>query len=113
LSAFDMKLNVGRTAIASPPPEMVKNGEAENALDVILTVVSILPVAGQGGQPMVMPLGNVKFGLTRDQAVEFFKTGLETAEELPPESNLVIANDLKAAEQFGTDLGKFRDGPQS
>lgn len=112
MSAFDMKINVGRTAIASPPPEMVKAGEAENALDVILTVVQILPFGNPGQPPVAAALGNIKFSLSRDQAVEFFKTGLETAEELPPESGLTIANDLSAVERMGEDFNKFRNGSE-
>lgn len=115
MSAFSMKLNVGRTAIAAAPAEAIKAGEAENALDIILTVVHVLPIsAGPGQPPMMAPLGDVTFSIGREQAVEFFKTGLSAAEDLPPESDLVIANDLGAAEKLGQDLDNFRgNGSQS
>lgn len=103
-----MTLNVGRTAIGAPEPEAVKNGEAPNALDIILTVVQVLPFQQPGQPPVMAALGNVKFSMGRDQAVEFFKTGLEAAEDLPPESNLTVAADMSMAEKMAEDMKSMR-----
>lgn len=110
MSAFDMTINVGRTAIAIPEAEAVKAGEAPNALDVILTVVQGLPFQQPGKPPVVVPLGNVKFSIARDQAIQFFKTGLEQAEALPPESRLTVASDLSDAEVMSQGLDGIRNG---
>lgn len=106
MSAFELSVNVGGTAFGVPDPEDVKAGNSPNGIDVILNVVQVL--GGQDGQMAAIPLGNLKFTLGRDQAVDFFKTGLEQAEALPPVSKLTVASDLTAAEQMGRDINSMR-----
>lgn len=108
MTAFEMNLNVGGTAFGVPDPEDVKAGHAPSAIDIHLTVIQVLPQ--QNGQMAGLPLGQVKFTLHRDQAIDFFKTGLEQAEALPPQSKLAIATDLNAAEQMAQDVQSMRNG---
>lgn len=106
MSAFEISINIGGTAFGVPDPDDVRAGNAPNGIDVILNVVQVL--GQQGGQMAAIPLGNVKFSLGRDQAVDFFKTGLEQAEALPPVSKLTVASDLSAAEAFSRDIDQMR-----
>lgn len=106
MSAFDMSVNVGNWGFVVPNPEAVKSGDVPSSLDVVLTVVQVLGT--QGGQVAAMPLGNLKFTLGRDDAVKFFQTGLEQAEELPPQSKLTVATDINQASQMGRDFEAMR-----
>lgn len=109
MTAFDANITVGGLDLAVPGEEALKNGVHPH-VEVILTVVQPLPIAQGPGQPLIVPLGNLKFPIGRDQAVEFFKKGLEAAEGLPPESKLEIASDLTAAEQAAQQMQAMRDG---
>lgn len=108
MSAFEISVNVGDYGFARPESDAIKAGQAPSRIDVILKVVQVLGV--QGGQMAAVPLGDLKFGMGRDDAVRFFQTGLEQAEELPPESKIAVATDLRQAEQMGQDFDAFRNG---
>lgn len=108
MSAFEMSINVGDYGFAMPDPEVIKAGQAPSRIDVILKVVQVLGVPG--GQMAAVPLGDVKFGMGRDDAMTFFKAGLEHAENLPAESKIAVATDLRQAEQMGADFERFRKG---
>lgn len=106
MSAFEMSVNIGDYGFAVPDHEAIKSGEAPSKMDVILKVVQVLGVPG--GQMAAVPLGDLKFGMGREDAVRFFKTGLEQAEALPPESKLSVAADMRQAEQMGKDFDSLR-----
>jgi hypothetical protein len=107
LSAFDISVNVGNWGFGVPDPQSVKSGEVPSSIDTILNVVQVLET--QGGVAAV-PLGNLKYTMGRDDAIRFFKTGLEQAEALPPQSKLAVATDLSQAEQMGRQFEDMRDG---
>jgi hypothetical protein len=111
VSAFEMSVNVGDYGFAMPDPEVIKAGGAPSRIDVILKVVQVLGVPG--GQMAAVPLGDLKFGLGRDDAIKFAETMKEQAELLPPESKIAVATDLRQAEQMGQDFEAFRNGHQS
>lgn len=107
MSAFDMNINVGDYGFSVPDEEAIAAG-APPRMSVILNIVQVLGV--QGGQVATMPFGSVNFGMGREDAIRFFKAGLEQAEQLPAESKLTIANDMTAAERMGKDIDTFRNG---
>lgn len=108
MSAFDATLTVGGLDVAVPNEDAIQNGIKPH-VQVVLEVVQPLPLAQGPGQPPVLAhFGTIKFHLGRDQAVEFFKLGLETAEKLPQESQLEIATDLSAAEQAAEALKRMQ-----
>lgn len=108
MSAFEISVNIGDYGYAMPDPEAIKAGQAPSRIDVILKVVQVL--GAQEGQMMAVPLGDLKFGLGREDAIRFFKTGLEHAESLPPESRLTVASDIRQAEKMGADIDAIRNG---
>lgn len=106
MSAFEMSVNVGDYGFAIPDPEAIKAGAAPSRMDVILKVVQVLGVPG--GQMAAVPLGDLKFGMGREDSIKFFKAGLEQAEQLPPESQLAVATNINAAEQMGRDFDALK-----
>lgn len=62
----------------------------EGAIELIFVSGLTLPVAGNDGQPVRIPSGTYRFQLTRSQALEYFKKALESAEELPKGSGIVV-----------------------
>ena len=92
MSAFDVSLNVLGTSLAVPDEEALKQG-AEPNIEVSLAVALQLPFGQPGGAPMMAHLGNVKYILSRDTAVEFFEKGLEAAQGLPAPSKLTVAQE--------------------
>jgi hypothetical protein len=107
VTAFDATVTVGGLDLAVPNEEALKNGVRPH-VEVILTIVQPLPIAKAPGEPVIAPLGTLKFPIARDQAVEFFRQGLEQAEQLPAESKLEISNDLSAAHQAAEALKGMR-----
>lgn len=70
--------------------------EVDQGLEGVLELVFIpgitFPIAGQDGQPLRIPSGNVRFQLNRSQAIEFLTKAMDAAEALPKGSGLVIAD---------------------
>ena len=64
----------------------------EGLLELVFVPGITFPVAGPDGQPLRIPSGNVRFQLTREQALEYFKKGIEAAEGLPKGSGIVVAD---------------------
>lgn len=76
----------------------------EGAIELIFVSGLTLPVAGNDGQPVRIPSGTYRFQLTRSQAIEYFSKAIESAEELPKGSGIVVptseADVQRAAEQI-------------
>lgn len=107
MSAFDTTVNVIGTSLAAPSEEQLKTGETP-ALEIRLTIGQILPFsAGPGQPPVVAPVGTIRYGLDRDAAIEFFKTGLEEAEKLPPPSKLEVASSLNGIDEAAKNLERI------
>lgn len=107
MSAFETSLNVLGTSIAVPDEESLKQG-APSAVEIVLAIAMQLPFGQQNTGPMMAHIGNVKYTLDRDSAIQFFKGGLEAAEKLPPVSKLDIATDLSAVENAAEQMNSFR-----
>lgn len=104
MSAFEMSINVGGYDYVAPDEDAVKAG-APPRVETILTVVQIL---GMQGQMAAVPLGTVRFGLGKEDAVSFFRKGLEQAERLPAESKITVATDMSQAAAMNRDFEAMR-----
>jgi hypothetical protein len=108
VSAFSAELNVIGTSLGVPTEEQLEAG-AEPNLEVNLIIGQTLPFSpGPGQPPVVAPLGQLTYRLAKDMAVEFFKKGIEAAEDLPEPSKLAVATDLASAEQAAQQLDRLR-----
>lgn len=105
MSAFDMSINVGDYGFSVPDEAAIQAGGPPR-MTVVLHTVQIIGV--QQGQMAAVPFGSYNFNLGREDAIRFFKTGLEQAEQLPPESKIAVATDLRQAEQMGADFEALR-----
>lgn len=110
MTAFDSTINVVATQISAPDEEQIKNG-VPPVIELRLDVGLDLPFSqGPGTPQLVVPAGSIRFTLPSDAAVEFFKKGLEAAENLPKPSDLVTASDLSSVEAAAERLAKITKG---
>lgn len=93
---------------AAAPDEQAREIGIPSQVTVSVTAGLVLPFAQAPGQPVIAPLGNVQFALSKKDALESARRIEEAANELPDESDLVIANDVNQADQFADQLGKFK-----
>lgn len=91
---FDMNLAVMSTAVGLPDLDKLPPGQ-EASVELVLTVPITLPFASSpDGDPLSIPIGNVRFRMGRDDAVDFFRNALTAAERLPRKSDVLIANSM-------------------
>jgi hypothetical protein len=74
----------------------------EGLLELVFVPGITFPVAGPDGQPLRIPSGNIRFQLTREQALEYFKKGIDAAETLPKGAGIVIADEKQADQMAKT-----------
>lgn len=94
MSAFDVQLNVFRTSVGIARVHEEAPAQMEIALEVAMAL------GAAPGQPTLMaPIGTVRYTLGREEAIKFFKIGLDAAETLPKPSGIAVAKDLSSAER--------------
>lgn len=93
--------------------EITAEAGQEGALELIFVSGLTLPVAGNDGQPVRIPSGTYRFQLTRSQALEYFQKAIETAEELPKGSGIVVPTseaDVQQTAKQVEQIEKFKEG---
>lgn len=82
----------------------------EGVLELTFIAGLTFPIAGPDNNPLRVPTGQIRFQLTRSQAIEFCEKAIAAAEDLPKGSNIVVADEKQADQVAKTLEGIKKDG---
>lgn len=103
---FDVSIQAVGLDVAAPDEEQLEAG-APPLLNYIIVAGLGLPFQNpQDGQPLRVPMAQVRFVLPKDVSLEYAETIVEQSDKLPDvkESDLIIANNLQGAEQLAKQM---------
>jgi hypothetical protein len=104
---FDVRVQALAFDIGAPNEEQREAG-APAEVSIALTAGTLLPFAqGPGQGPIPMPIANIRFGLTKEDATAYAEKILEAAETLPSSSDLVVAQNLGQADEVAKTIEQF------
>lgn len=108
MSVIDAEVSVQDVSLATPSAEAMEGGVPPHVELGIIPGLT-LPFANPAtGDPLIVPVGKLKFTFSRQQAIDIFTAGLKAAESLPegtPSSGKVlIASNMSDVEQAAENI---------
>lgn len=106
---FDTLLNIMSVTTQAPSPEELDAG-AEPELIVSLVPGLVLPLADPGNphQPIVVPMGQLRFRLDGEASVRIGSKLVEDGERIPARSRVEVATSMAGAEEAARRLEELR-----
>lgn len=109
MSAFETTYNIIGISAHAPTDEELAAG-ADPLVMVNLTPGLMLPMENpaQPGQPVVIPLGQVRYRISGEASIEFGHTLVAEGERMPKKTHVDIATSMAGVEEVANRLSRLK-----
>lgn len=112
MTMFSAQMSVFSASIGVPSEEALEEGTEANVIFSVSPGLALPFQNPQNNEQLLVPVGDLTFHFTKEQALELFKSGLEAAENLPDESKpsgkLQIASNINEVERAAENMKRFQ-----